>query len=217
MPKFTKMSPEDFKHMAWDAGIILDDFDPQTGEVDLLKIRWATTGDNSFSATRDLTDMGADINNCPENTMQLQKANPWQAALNGTAVTVTAGDIAMLLGNADVEEITSTLSKITPRSELLISDFHNKWLVFNYSEFNGEKNGGFCAIHILNTLSVDGFSGSLGKNRNGTFPFNLKAFYDMEDMDRVPFDIYIQEGTAESETTTPGTERRNLHENACKL
>lgn len=209
MPKFTKLNPEDFKHMTWDAGIILDAFNPETGEVDPTKIRWATTGDNQFSATRDLTDMGADINNCPENTMQLQKANPWQANLSGTAVTVTAEDIVLLLSNADVEEVTEHLKKITPRSELLISDFNDKWLVFNYSEFNGEKNGGFCAIHILNALSIDGFSGSFGKNRNGTFPFNLKAFYDMQDMGRVPFDIYIQTGTPEEEATVPsnpGTE-----------
>lgn len=161
MAKFTKMGPEDFKHMTWDAGIILDKFTPETGEFDPADIRFATTGDNSFSATRDLTDMGADINNCPENTMQLQKAQPWQANMSGTAVTVTAEDLKMFLANADIEEISTVLKKIVPRTDLLITDFHDKWLVFNYSELNGEKNGGFCAIHIMNALSADGFSGTL--------------------------------------------------------
>lgn len=197
MAKFTKMGPNDFKHMTWDAGIFLNDFDPETGEFDLADIRWATTGDNQFSATRELTDMGADINNCPENTMQLQKAQPWQASLTGTAVTITAEDLQMLLANADIETVTEVLKKITPRPDLLITDFHDKWLVFNYSELNGEQNGGFCAIHIMNAMSVDGFSGTLGKNKNGTFPFNLKAFYDMKNMDQVPFEIYIKEGEEE--------------------
>ena len=207
MAKFTKMNPSDFKHMTWDAGIILDKFTPETGEFDPTDIRWATTGDNSFSATRDLTDMGADINNCPENTMQLQKAQPWQASMSGTAVTVTANDIKIFLANADVEEISAALKKIVPRADLLITDFHDKWLAFNYSELNGETNGGFCAIHIMNALSVDGFSGTLGKNKNGTFPFNLKAFYDMADMDLVPFETYIREGEPEpAGTTTPDDE-----------
>ncbi len=207
MAKFTKMNPSDFKHMTWDAGLILNDFTPETGEFDPTDIRWATTGDNSFSATRELTDIGADINNCPENTMQLQKAQPWQASMSGTAVTVTANDIKIFLANADVEEISAVLKKIVPRADLLITDFHDKWLTFNYSELNGETNGGFCAIHIMNALSVDGFSGTLGKNKNGTFPFNLKAFYDMADMDRVPFEIYIREGEPEpTGTTTPDDE-----------
>lgn len=197
MAKYTKMGPEDFKHMTWDAGIILDKFTPETGEFDPADIRFATTGDNSFSSSRELTDRGADINNCPENTMQLQKAQAWQANVSGTAVTITAEDLKMFLANADIEEINTVLKRIVPRADLLITDFHDKWLVFNYSELNGEKNGGFCAIHIMNALSADGFTGTLGKNKNGTFPFNLKAFYDMEDMDRVPFEIYIKEGEAE--------------------
>lgn len=205
MPRFTKMNPNDFKRMTWDAGILLDEFDPATGEFELTAIRWATTGDNSFSATRELTDLGADINNCPENTMQLQKANAWQASLSGTAVTVTAEDVKMLLANADIADPESAVKKIVPRADLLVTDFHDKWLVGNYSDLNGEKNGGFCAIHIMNALSADGFSVTLGKNKNGTFPFNLKAFYDMEDMDKIPFEIYVKAGEAEPGGTA-GTE-----------
>lgn len=65
--RYTKMNPNDFKHMTFGAGIIVDEFAPDTGEVQSSAIRWATTGDNSFTATRDMLDMGADINNCPEN------------------------------------------------------------------------------------------------------------------------------------------------------
>ena len=154
MAKFTKMNPDDFKHMTWDAGIIMDSFEPSTGTVALSSIRWATTGDNSFSATRDLTDMGEDINNCPEGTMQLQRANAWQAQLSGTAVTITTAEVAEFLGNADID--TSDTTKIVPRTDLLLSDFKDKWLLVNYSEYNGETKGGWVAIHLLNALSTDG-------------------------------------------------------------
>lgn len=197
MAKFTKMNPDDFKHMTWDAGIIMDSFEPSTGAVTLSSIRWATTGDNSFSATRDLTDMGEDINNCPEGTMQLQRANAWQAQLSGTAVTITTAEVAEFLGNADID--TSDTTKIVPRTDLLLSDFKDKWLLVNYSEYNGETKGGWVAIHLLNALSTDGFTGNFGKNANGQFPYTLRAFYDMDDMDTVPFEIYVKAGTAEPE------------------
>lgn len=197
MAKFTKMNPDDFKHMTWDAGIIMDSFEPSTGTVTLSSIRWATTGDNSFSATRDLTDMGEDINNCPEGTMQLQRANAWQAQLSGTAVTITTAEVAEFLGNADID--TSDTTKIVPRTDLLLSDFKDKWLLVNYSEYNGETKGGWVAIHLLNALSTDGFTGNFGKNANGQFPYTLRAFYDMDDMDTVPFEIYVKAGTAEPE------------------
>lgn len=197
MPRFTKMNPSAFKRMTWDSGIIVNDFDPETGEIDLEDIQWETTGDINFSATRDMTDMGAEINNCPENTMQLQRANPWQVEMSGTAATVTADTISDFLGNADAGTPKSGLINVTPRSELLITDFADKWLIINYSDLMGETNGGYVAIYLMNALSSEGFSASFGKNKNGTFPFTLKAFYDIEDMSKVPFEIYVKAGTAE--------------------
>lgn len=197
MPRYTKMNPNGFKSMTWDSGIIVEDFTPSTGEIDLEDILWETTGENKFSATRELTDMGADINNCPENTMQLQKAQPWQASITGTAVSITAENIAKFLGNADTDSSATGPIKITPRSELLLADFADKWLIVNYSELNGETKGGYMAIHLMNALSTDGFTGQFGKNKNGQFPYTLKAFYDMEDMSKVPFELYIMQGAAE--------------------
>lgn len=196
MARYTKLNPTDFKRMTWDAGIILDDFNPEDGSFKLEDIRWATTGENNFSATHDLTDLGADINNCPENTAQLQRANPWSAQITGTAVTVDAAQIRDFLGNADI--VDEALTHIVPREDLSIEDFRDKWLVVNYSDLNGEKSGGWMAMHIMKALSTDGFSGAFGKNGNGTFPYTLKAFYDMENMSKVPFEIYIKAGKPET-------------------
>lgn len=196
MAKFTKLNPEDFKRMTWDAGIILDDFDPASGELTLSSIKWATTGQNSFSATRDLSDMGEDINNCPEGMYQLQKAKPWQAQLTGTAKTVTAEIVAEFLGNADVDSIDMT--KIVPRNDITAEDFADKWLVANYSELNGEKNGGFMAIHLMHAMSTGGFTANFDKDASGQFPYTIKAFYDMDDQSTVPFEVYVKAGTAEA-------------------
>ncbi len=138
--------------------------------------------------------MGENINNCPEGTMQLQKAQPWQAQITGTAVT--PAEIVTFLGNADID--TTDQTKIVPRNDLSMNDFADKWLLVNYSEYNGENNSGWCAIHLMNALSTEGFSGDFSKNENGQFHYTLKAFYDMEDMSKVPFEIYVKAGTAES-------------------
>lgn len=200
MAKFTKMNPTDFKRMTWDAGIALDTFDPTTGEFDATDIRFATTGDNSFSATRELTDLGEPINNCPNNTAQLQRAQQWVAEITGTAVTVDAEQIKDFLGNADITTVSQVLKKIVPRNDLTMDDFKDFWFVANYSDLNGETNGGYFALHIKNALSTEGFTGTLGKNTNGTFPYTLRAFYNMEKMDEAPFEIYIKTGEAEPAT-----------------
>lgn len=194
--RYTKMNPNDFKHMTFGAGIIVDEFTPATGAVQASGIRWATTGDNTFTAKFDRLDIGTTVNNCPENTVQLQKAKPWVAQLKGTAVTITPQEAAEFLGAADVG--TTDTTKITPRADLSASDFKDKWIIANYSDLNGDTNGGFVAIHLMNALNIDGFSSTFTNDGNGQFPYTLQAFYDMDDMDTVPFEIYIKAGTAES-------------------
>ena len=195
MSRYEKMNPDDFKHMTWGPGIILDEFDPETGTVEATGIRWATTGTNSFSATRELVDMGADINNCPEGTKQLQRAKPWQAQLTGTAITVTPTELVTFFGNADIA--TGDDTKVVPRNLIDDKDFTGKWLIVNYSEYNGETKGGYMAIHLKNTLSTNGFTANFEKEKNGQFPYTLKAYYDMADIDTVPFEIYVKAGEAE--------------------
>lgn len=196
MARYTKMNPNAFKNMTWDAGIIASDFDPETGELDVENILWETTGTNSFSATRDITDAGEEINNCPTGTKQLQRANSWVAQATGTAVSVTAESVVRILGNADIDGSDAT--HIKPRNDILLTDFKDLWIITNYSEHNGETKGGYYAIHLKDTFSVDGLASDFDKNANGQFPYTLQAYYDMSDIDNVPFDIYVKAGAAES-------------------
>lgn len=196
--KYTKLNPEDFKHLTWDAGIIVDTFDPKTATLEASTIRWATTGQNSFSSTRELSDLGTEINNAPEGMMELQKAKPWQAQLTGTAKSVDAQVLCEMLGNADVEEISEVLHKITPRNTISLEDFKDKWLIVNYSELNGETKGGFIALHLMNTFALDGFTANFDKDTAGQFPYTLKTFYSMSEQTKVPFEIYIKQGEAEA-------------------
>ena len=196
MSKYEKMPIGAFDKMTYGAGIILASFDPETGTVSAENILYATKGGNAFSATRDITDMGTDIDNCPEGVMQLQKTKPYQANISGTAVTLDAEGTKDLLANAGVSG--DAVKKITPRDCFEMNDFKDKWLVVNYSGDNAEETGGFIAFHLMNAINIDGMSANFAKEKNGEFPYNFKAFYDLDDLETVPFEVYVKAGTAES-------------------
>lgn len=190
--KFTKLSETAFQELQLNAGIILDAFDPATGEVTLANIVGATTGGVSFSAVPTYSDFGEDVDNCPNNTKELKQLDSMDVRMSGTFVTVTAASVKRLLAAADVAG-----DKITPRRDLLDEDFKDLWWVGDYSDKNSEAAGGFIAVHMMNTLSVGGLSIQSGKAAKGQFAFEFAAHYSMADPDTVPFEVYVKAGAEE--------------------
>ena len=68
----------------------------------------------------------------------------------------------------------------------------------DYSDKNGETNGGFIAIKLLNALSTGGFQLKTADKAKGQFAFEFTGHYSMSAQDTVPFEIYIKAGTAEA-------------------
>ena len=102
-----------------------------------------------------------------------------------------------MLGAADVTT-TSKVSKITPRNDLKDSDFTDLWLLCDYSDKHGTTSGGFCAIHMLNTLSTGGFSLQTGDKEKGQMSFEYTAHYSITAQDTVPCEVYIKAGEDEA-------------------
>ena len=191
--KYTK-SPEDtFKHLQLTSGVLLSDFNPATATVANESIIGATTGGVNFTATPTFSDYGDDIDNCPKNMKELKKLDSWEISLSGTYVTVDANAVKALVGAADVSG-----NKITPRNDLKLTDFTDVWWVGDYSDQNGETNGGFVAIHMMNALSTGGFAIKSSDNGKGNFAFTYTAHYSISAPDTVPFEVYVKAGTAES-------------------
>lgn len=188
--KFTQIPADTFKQIQLNAGVLVDEFTPTTGEIG--KIIGATSGNISFTATPTFSDYGEDINNCPKNMLELKKLDSWEAVMSGSFVTVTAESIKGLIGAADASG-----NHVVPRNDLLKGDFTDIWWVGDYSDLNGEENGGFCAIHIMNALSTGGFQISAGDKSKGQFTFEYTGHYSMAEQDKVPFEIFIQAGTEE--------------------
>ena len=191
--KYTKIPETTFQNLQLNAGVLLSAFNPESATVANESIIGATTGGVNFTATPTFSDYGEDIDNCPNNMMELKKLDSWEITMSGTYVTVDVDAVKSLVGAADVAG-----DKITPRNDVLLTDFTDVWWVGDYSDKNGETNGGFVAIHMMNALSTGGFAIQSSDNGKGNFAFTYTAHYSMSAQGTVPFEVYVKAGTAES-------------------
>lgn len=197
MAKFTQIPTDTFKKLQLGAGLLATEFDPATGEVDKANIVGATSGGVSFEATPSFSDFGEDIDNCPKNMKELKKLDGWEAKMSGTLVTMDTKAAVSVIGTAAVASDDQT--KVVPRNSVDAKDFKNIWWVGDYSDINedGTSAGkaGFIAIKLINALSTGGFKIQSSDKAKGTFEFEYTGHYSLENIDTVPFEIYIKAGS----------------------
>lgn len=191
--KYTQIPQNTFKQLQLNAGIVVDEFNPATGVIG--NIIAATTGGLTFNATPTFEDFGADIDNCPKNTLELKKQTDIEISLSGTLVTVTVSSAKRLAGAADID--ANNPNHIVPRRDLSQSDFRDLWWIGDYSDKNGNQNGGYIAIHMMNTLSTGGFQIKSNDKAKGNFAFTFTAHFSMDAQNTVPFEIFIKDGESE--------------------
>lgn len=189
MRKYTKIPEDAFNHIARNAGVIAKSFVPTTGVV--TDILGATTGGITFTDAPEYTDYGEDIDNVPANMMELQEITSRTVTLGSTYVSVTEELAKNLAAAADLTT-ESSASKITPRDVLKTEDFEDIWWITDYSA----EDGGFFAIHLKRALNKAGLSVVSSKNGKGNFAFTYTGHYTMQDVDDVPYEIYIGKATA---------------------
>lgn len=197
MAKFTQIPTDTFQKLQMNAGILLSNFTPSTGEYDDSDIIGATTGGISFEATQEFVDFGEDIDNCPKNTMELKRTDSWECIMSGSFVSMdtTAAKLMVGTGAIDAEDPT----KVVPRNSVKVGDFADVWFVGDYSDDNTEETGGFIAIRLINALSTGGFKIQTTDKEKGTFEFEFTGHYSIEEIDTVPFEVYIKGGEQSDE------------------
>lgn len=193
--KFTRIPESTFRKLQLNAGILLSNFDPATGEVAEEDLLGATSGGVSFNATPSFSDFGEDIDNAPVNVKELKRLDSWEVTMSGSFITVDIDSAKRLIGAADIDE--SDVSKLVPRSELKQTDFEDIWWVGDYSDQNGDTNGGYMAIHMLNGFNTGGFSMQSNNRGKGEFAFEFTGHYSLEDQSKVPFEVYVKTGSEE--------------------
>ena len=191
--KFTQIPTTAMEELQLNAGILLSSFTPSTAEVS--GIIGATTGGIKFSATPTYSDFGEDIDNCPKNMMELKRQDSIEVKIAGTFITISPTIAKKLMAAADIG--TTDQTKITPRNDLKTEDFADLWWVGDYSDKNGNTNGGFVAIHVMHALNTGGFQLQSGDKSKGQFAFEFTGHYSIDAQSVVPYEVYIKAGTAE--------------------
>lgn len=193
--KFTKIPTNAFQVMQLNAGILISDsgFDPATGQITASAILGATSGGINVTCTPEYVDFGENVDNCPKNMKELKKLDNWNCMISGTFVTVSTDLLKMMLGAADIDATDTT--KIVPRVDLSDSDFQDIWFVGDYSDKNGDTNGGFVAVHLLNALSTGGFNMQTADKEKGQFSVEFTGHVSIDAQDVVPMEFYVKAGT----------------------
>lgn len=193
MGAYTKIPADTFDQIQMDAGVLLSTFDPDNpAAVTDAAIIAVTTGGINATCVPTYSDMGEDVDNCPNNTKELKHLDGWECAMSFTALNFNVDKFKMWLGAADkTAKTTTTAAKATPRNSLAQTDFSDSiWWV-------GDKtNGGAVAIELKNALSTGGINMQTTKNGKGQLSVELTGHYSLTNMDVVPMQFYELEPTA---------------------
>ena len=183
--KFTRISQDAFNEFAINSGMLLKTFDVSGGkDFTDEDIVCDTTGDITATCVPTYSDMGEDVNNCPDNMKELMHLDSWEAKLAFTALNVTPEVIRMALGAADVDG-----GKITPRMKLdTEKDFSDIWLVCDLLD-----DDRFVAVHLMNGLSTAGLSLKTTKNGKGQLQVEMSGHVSITAQDTVPMEFYVSE------------------------
>lgn len=183
MGKFTVIPQSTFEEMQLDAGVLLKQFNPSTPSApEDEDIICATTGGINASCVPTYSDMGEDVDNCPNNTKELKHLDGWECMMSFTSLGTSPASIRLALGAADIDSADST--KITPRKDLKDADFSDVWWV------GDRADGGMVAICLKNALSTGGFTLQTTKNGKGQVSVELTGHVSIASQNTMPMEFY---------------------------
>jgi hypothetical protein len=196
MGRFTVIPQDTFQALQLDAGVLLRNFDPDEPAVADADIICATTGGINAVCQPTFSDLGEDVDNCPNGMKELMNLDTWTCTLGFTALNMSPEGIRLALGVADIVN-----QEITPRMSLQQTDFTDAiWWV-------GDKaNGGFVAVKLLNALSTGGLSIQTTKRGKGQTAVTLSGHFSINAQDVVPMKFYSYDGEESGGGETGGGE-----------
>lgn len=186
MGMFTVIPQATFEEMQLDAGVLLKTFNPASPAAPADNaIICATTGGITITCAPTYSDLGEDVDNCPNNTKELKHLDGWDCGIETSSLGTSPELIKLALGAADIDGTDST--KIVPRRDLKQTDFTDIWWV------GDRADGGMVAIQLKNALSEEGFSLQTTKNGKGQTAINIKGHVSITAQDVVPMVFYSAE------------------------
>ena len=182
MGKFTVIPQNTFNALQMDAGVLLKRFDPSNPAPPVDEdIICATTGGVNPSCVPTFSDLGEDVDNCPNGMKELAHLDSYDCKLSTTSLGTSPELIKLALGCADINAETSA---IVPRADLAQTDFSDIWWV------GDRADGGLVAIQLKNALSTGGFSLQTTKNGKGQIALELTGHVSINAQKVVPMVFY---------------------------
>ena len=177
----TKIPQNTFEALQLDAGVLLNTFNPASPAITDEAIICATTGGIQISCTPTYSDLGEDVDNCPNNMKELKKLESGECKISTSCLGTSPEAIRLALGAAD---ITAASGRITPRKDLEQSDFSDLWWV------GDRADGGLVAVKLINALATSGFSLQTTKNGKGQISLELTGHVSINAQNVMPMEFY---------------------------
>lgn len=177
----TRIPADTFSQIQVNAGCLLYDFDPEKPKIEDEKIICPTTGGITIVCEPQTIDYGADVDNCPNNLLDLKKITGYDCRFEYTSLGTTPKSLALSLGAADIDEESG---RVTPRLDLRITDAKDVWWV------GDRADGGLVVACLKRALSTSGLSLQTTKDGKGQSATTLTGHTTVETQDEVPMEFY---------------------------
>lgn len=184
MSRFTKIPASTFNELQVNAGVLVRNFDPATGDLDEADIITATTGGITVNANSEYEDFGSDIDNCPKNTKELKRKTSIDVNVTTTALNINKDTLVFSLGASDIRDDGAVVT----RKDLKQSDFKTIWWVGDMAD------GGFLAIKLIDALSTAGFSLKTTDKGKGNVSITLTSHMSLNNQEVEPIEFYLVSG-----------------------
>lgn len=192
---YTRMDPEAFQHLVLNAGILANDFEPETGTVSgLLGV---TTGGITFAMNPEYEDFAEDIDQAPNNMMEFKRLVSLDPTISGNFAELGNTLLEKLIGPASSEQAVGGFWEYSLTNNLGTMHFSDVWWIGDYSEINTGSNAGFLAIHLKHALNTTGFQITATKNAKAQFAFEWHAHYSINSPDTIPLEIFLKMPTSQ--------------------
>lgn len=199
---FVQINPALINDFQLGAGVLLNSFDVTAPSITATNIIAATTGGITFNITPTVDDLGSDVDNCPEKTVELAYISKYDVSLATTLLNLGNTGVTMALGAADMAEnspagnstpgnSTPGVKAYTPRYNLETTDFQTMWWL------GGLVDGRYLAAQLLRGFNTGGFSLKTTKNGKGQTAITITGFNTVSSPSVIPAVVYLSTGIYE--------------------
>lgn len=186
-----------------DAGIICKGIEnPYKPTADELKKKCigATSGGAEFEVTPEITNIFEDLDDAKGKYKGGIEITNIDIVFSFTMKEMTAENFKLAMGCADITKVkTNELSRddihhtlLTPRLEIKDEDF-----IDNICWYGRKRNGEKVCIVLKNVFNEGGLSYTSESAGKGSLEVELHAFFDLENPDKVPYEVIIFDASAD--------------------